>query len=61
MNAYAASVLYAVDRFASYKEDWGTAYEAGELILANRYTTSTPSIRLQAAGRGAGGVPEMAV
>ena len=40
VNAYAASVLYAVDRFASYKEDWGTAYEAGGLILANRYTTS---------------------
>ena len=40
VNAYAASVLYAVDRFASYKEDWGGAYEAGELILANRYTTS---------------------
>ena len=40
VSAYAASVLYAVDRFASYKEDWGKAYEAGELILANRYTTS---------------------
>ena len=40
VSAYAASVLYAVDRFASYKEDWGEAYEAGELILANRYTTS---------------------
>lgn len=40
VSAYAASVLYAVDRFASYKEDWGTAYEAGEVILANRYTTS---------------------
>lgn len=40
VNAYAASVLYAVDRFASYKEDWGAAYESGELILANRYTTS---------------------
>ena len=40
VNAYAASVLYAVDRFASYKEDWGVAYEAGALILANRYTTS---------------------
>lgn len=40
VNAYAASVLYAVDRYASYKEDWGGAYEAGELILANRYTTS---------------------
>lgn len=40
VSAYAASVLYAVDRFASYKEDWGNAYEAGEVILANRYTTS---------------------
>ena len=40
VSAYAASVLYAVDRYASYKEDWGAAYEAGELILANRYTTS---------------------
>ena len=40
VNAYAASVLYAVDRFASYKEDWGEAYENGALILANRYTTS---------------------
>ena len=29
-----------MDRFASYKEDWGGAYEAGTLILANRYTTS---------------------
>ena len=40
VSAYAASVLYAVDRFASYKEEWGKAYEAGEVILANRYTTS---------------------
>ena len=40
VSAYAASTLYAVDRYASYKEDWGAAYEAGELILANRYTTS---------------------
>lgn len=40
VSAYAASVLFSVDRYASYKEDWGAAYEAGELILANRYTTS---------------------
>ena len=40
VGAYPASVLYAVDRYASYKEDWGNAYESGELILANRYTTS---------------------
>ena len=40
VSAYAASTLYAVDRYASYKQDWGAAYEAGGLILANRYTTS---------------------
>lgn len=40
VSACAASVLYAVDRYASYREDWGAAYEAGDLILANRYTTS---------------------
>lgn len=40
VSAYAASTLYAVDRYASYKEDWGEAYEAGTLILADRYTTS---------------------
>lgn len=40
MNAYAASTLFAVDRFASYKEDWGKDYENGAVILANRYTTS---------------------
>ncbi len=40
VSAYAASTLYAVDRYASYKEDWGSFYEAGGLIVANRYTTS---------------------
>ena len=40
VNAYAASVLYAVDRFASYKEDWGRFYEEGGIVVANRYTTS---------------------
>lgn len=40
VNAYAASILYAVDRFASYKQDWGGFYEQGGLIVADRYTTS---------------------
>ena len=40
VNAYAASAFFAVDRCASYREDWGGFYEAGGLILANRYTTS---------------------
>ena len=40
VNAYAASAFYAVDRFASYKMDWGKWYEEGGLILSDRYTTS---------------------
>lgn len=40
VNAYAASLFYAVDRFASYKEDWGEYYEQGGLLVADRYTTS---------------------
>ena len=40
VNAYAASAFYAVDRFASYKMDWGNWYEQGGLVLSDRYTTS---------------------
>lgn len=40
VNAYAASAFYAVDRFASFRLDWKADYEAGGLILADRYTTS---------------------
>ncbi len=40
VNAYAASAFYAVDRYASYKKDWGSYYEAGGLIVSDRYTTS---------------------
>jgi dTMP kinase len=40
VNACAAAAFYAVDRYASYKQDWGALYEAGGLILADRYTTS---------------------
>lgn len=40
VNAYAASSFYAVDRYASYKMDWGQWYEDGGLILSDRYTTS---------------------
>ena len=40
VNAYAASSFYAVDRFASYKMDWGQWYEDGGLVLSDRYTTS---------------------
>ena len=40
VNAYAASMFYAMDRYASYKQDWGEFYEAGGLVIADRYTTS---------------------
>ena len=40
VNAYAASSFYAVDRYASYKQDWGQWYEDGGLIVSDRYTTS---------------------
>ncbi len=40
VNAYAASTFFAVDRYASYKQDWGGYYAAGGLLIADRYTTS---------------------
>ena len=40
VNAYAASVFFSMDRYASYKPDWGDFYEAGGLVVADRYTTS---------------------
>lgn len=40
VNAYAASCLYAVDRFASYKTAWGDYYNNGGTIVSGRYTTS---------------------
>ena len=40
VNAYTASTFYAVDRFASYRDDWGKIYENGDFILSDRYTTS---------------------
>lgn len=40
VNAYAASTFFAVDRYASYRTDWGGIYENGGLILSDRYTTS---------------------
>jgi len=40
VNAYVASTFYAVDRFASYREDWGAFYESGGTVIADRYVTS---------------------
>ena len=40
VNPCAASIFYAVDRYASYMTDWKSAYEGGGIILSDRYTTS---------------------
>lgn len=40
VNCYAASAFYAVDRYASCQQDWGSDYRAGKILLADRYTTS---------------------
>ncbi len=40
VNAYAASVFYTVDRYASYKANWGNYYNEGGTVVSGRYTTS---------------------
>lgn len=40
VNAYAASLFYAVDRFASYKSNWGKFYSENGVVVSGRYTTS---------------------
>ena len=40
VTAFAASTFFAVDRYASYRMKWKQYYEAGDIILADRYTTS---------------------
>ncbi|MEG0876652.1 MAG: deoxynucleoside kinase [Oscillospiraceae bacterium] len=40
VNAFAASTFFFVDRFASYKTDWGEFYRNGGTVICDRYTTS---------------------
>ena len=40
VNAYAASLFYAVDRYANFKLKWAEEHAAGRVVLADRYTTS---------------------
>ena len=47
VNAYAAGAFYAVDRFASYKLNWGSDYEKGTVILADRYATSNSIYQME--------------
>lgn len=47
VNAYAAGAFYAVDRFASYRLNWGKDYKNGTLILADRYATSNSIYQME--------------
>ena len=40
VGPYAASLFYAIDRYASCKRDWGKFYEEGGILIADRYVTS---------------------
>jgi len=40
VNPYPASTMYAIDRYASYKTDWGKFYNDGGILITDRYTTS---------------------
>lgn len=40
VNPYAASIFYAADRYASYKNFWGKTLDNGGIILSDRYVTS---------------------
>lgn len=39
-GGYACATLYAVDRYWSYRTEWGQAYRRGDFIVADRYTTA---------------------
>ena len=40
VNAYAASSLFAIDRYASYLMEWKDVYEKSDFLVADRYVTS---------------------
>ncbi len=40
VNPFAASLFYAIDRYASFKRDWGNFYNDGGILVADRYVTS---------------------
>ena len=40
VSPYAASTFFAVDRFASVKAEWKDYFSGGNIVIADRYTTS---------------------
>ena len=47
VNPYAAASFYAVDRFSSYNKFWKERYQKGQIIIADRYTTSNAVYQLE--------------
>ena len=41
VSAYIASTFYAVDRYASYKQDYEEFYKNGGIVLLDRYVTAS--------------------
>ncbi len=39
-SAYSASIMYAVDRYTSYKTHWQALYESGRPVISARYVSS---------------------
>lgn len=39
-NPYPVSTMYAIDRYASFKTEWGNFYNNNGIIVSDRYTTS---------------------
>ncbi|MCQ2771221.1 MAG: thymidylate kinase [Clostridia bacterium] len=51
-NPYAATTFFAVDRYYSFRTDWGDFYnQEDSVIIANRYTTSNAVHQLSKADR----------
>lgn len=40
INPYPISTMYAIDRYASFRTEWGNFYQEGGVIITDRYTTS---------------------
>ena len=39
-SAYSASIMYAVDRYTSFRTHWGALYESGRPVISARYVSS---------------------
>lgn len=54
VNAYAASLFFAVDRYASFRKNWKGNYDGGQIVICDRYVSSNAihqSVKLDDAQR----------